>query len=458
MSSSLTQQLLGCCDRSVGADIRQRAARHLLDWLGCALIGSTSPAGRAFAIFGYTYPTATGPCLNISGKPCGATEAAFLNGGLGNIYEMDDVHRASILHVGDVVMPAALSVAQETGAAPIDLLDAIVGGYEITLRIGIAASANGYSSWYNSGTCGVFGAAYAAGKLYGLTDDQLADALGQAGMLASGIWQCRLEPTFSKQLATSHAAQSGVIAARLGATGFPGAKKILEGELGFFKSYYPASDPSAVLQEADGEWLIREVSFKPWPACRHAHPAIEAARAAATEIGPEQIASVTVDTYTAALDFCDNADPQSDHEARFSLQHCVAVSLLRGEPQLRDSEQEARDDRAISALRKRIHLREDSDLSNAFPAMMGSRISVELADGTMIERAVETAKGDPENPMTCDELDAKFLRLAAASGIDENDAVAAMTAILNLPDTPDLDQLNTSLAKITAALTPRNSS
>ena len=112
------------------------------------------------------------------------------------------------------------------------MLDAIVRGYEAAIRIGLAAAASGYSAWYNSGTCGVFGAAMAAGCAIGLDRSRLADALGQAGMMASGLWQCRLETTFSKQLATANAAQSGVVAARLAETGFPGARQILEGELG----------------------------------------------------------------------------------------------------------------------------------------------------------------------------------------------------------------------------------
>ena len=213
-----------------------------------------------------------GKSFAIGGPPRSAAEAAFLNGSLGNIFEMDDVHRASILHAGDVVIPAALACAQEENTSPVRLLEAIVGGYEVALRIGTAAAADGYSAWYNSGTCGVFGAAYAAGHLLRLPGAQMIDALGQAGMMASGIWQCRLEPTYSKQLATAHAAQSGVIAARLAAAGFPGAKQILEGELGFFGTYYPLAEASTVLVNADGSWRIHDVSFKPWPACRHTHP------------------------------------------------------------------------------------------------------------------------------------------------------------------------------------------
>lgn len=449
MALSLTEQLAGICSRPVAPATRCRAARHVLDWLGCALVGSTEPAGRALSAYGKAYSAALGNCFTVGAAPRGAMDAAFINGGLGNILEMDDLHRASILHAGDVVVPAALAVAQEHGSCGNAFLDAIVGGYENAIRIGTAAAASGYSAWYNSGTCGVFGATFAAGSIMGLSEDQMSDAWGQAGMLASGIWQCRLEPTHSKQLAAAQAAQSGVLAARLAATGFPGARKILEGELGFFNTYYPAADASRVLAEPEANWKIEDVSFKPWSACRHTHPAIEAALNFRAECPAGDIEQAMIYTYAAAIDFCDNARPASDHEARFSLQHCVAVTLLRGDPQLSDFSAYARHDPAVAALTKRITIAHDEELTRRFPGMMGSRIEIKLRDGTKRDCAVATAKGDPENPMSDEELDAKFLKLAGAAGINEDVAKDVSEQILSFHEHSNLDRLNQSLAKLT---------
>ncbi|NNF79865.1 MAG: MmgE/PrpD family protein, partial [Rhizobiales bacterium] len=372
MAQSLTEKLIELCTRPVPQGVRERAARHLLDWLGCALVGSTSAQGAAFARYAPNRQAGGHNCFAINSQPCSPTQAAFLNGGLGNIFEMDDVHRASILHAGDVVIPAALAASQAKNASAANLLEAIVRGYEVALRIGITASQGGYSAWYNSGTCGVFGAAAAAGLATELSTDELADALGQAGMMASGIWQCRLEPTFSKQLATAHAAQSGVIAAQLAGAGFPGAKHILEGELGFFKTYYPKADPALTIHPAVSQWKIEEVSFKPWSACRHTHPVIEAALALRNRCPATDIAKITISTYQAAIDFCDNPAAQSDHEARFSLQHCVAVSLLRNEPQISDFDACSRADPSVKSLIERMSIEVDSALSDQFPSMMGS--------------------------------------------------------------------------------------
>lgn len=455
MAQSLTEKLIECCSNPVPKIVQDRASRHLLDWLGCALVGSTSPQGTSFTKYALAYQASVGDCFAIGSSACGAAQAAFLNGGLGNIFEMDDVHRASILHAGDVVVPAALAVSQANNTNAEQLLNAIVRGYEVALRIGRAASASGYSAWYNSGTCGVFGAATAAGFALELNSDELADALGQAGMMASGIWQCRLEPTFSKQLATAHAAQSGVIAAQLAGAGFPGAKHILEGELGFFKTYYPEVDPAHTIQTSGSEWMINDVSFKPWPACRHAHPAIEAALELRERCPANDIASITISTYGAAIDFCDNPTPESDHEARFSLQHCVAVSLLRGHPQVSDFDAKARADRSVKALIEKVSIEEDRTLSDQFPSMMGNHVEITLHDGRSEHTSVATAKGDPENPMSAAELDAKFLALAAAAGIAESNANDLIGAVLRLPSSDGLGQLNKQLADVARQLAPQ---
>ncbi len=452
MAKSLTERLIEHCAQPVPVQVKTRAARHLLDWLGCALVGSTSAPGVALTAYAAAQPAETMACFVVGSAPCSASRAAFSNGGLGNIFEMDDVHRASILHAGDVVIPAALAAAQANKATPGDLLTAIVRGYEIALRIGTAASAGGYSAWYNSGTCGVFGAAMAAGVASDLEADRLADALGQAGMMAAGIWQCRLEPTYSKQLATAHAAQSGVIAAELAKAGFPGAKQILEGELGFFKTYYPDADPDLTLQTSGPGWMIEEVSFKPWSACRHAHPVIEAALTLKDLCPATNISRITINTYAAAIDFCDNPAPQTDHEARFSLQHCVAVCLLRGDPQIADFDQSARADKSIMSLIERCEVAEDKALTDQFPNMMGGHIEICLDDGRTERAAIATAKGDPENPLSTSELDRKFQILAATAGLSQSMIEDVTEAVIGLPHADNLDHLNHCLSDLTKCL------
>ena len=129
-----------------------------------------------------------GQCSVIGGGQAGAEMAAFVHGMLGNVLEMDDLHRTSILHAGNVIIPAVLAAVEETGCAPEVVTRAIVIGYEVATRIGVVAAKGGYTNWYNSGTCGIFGATAAAAVIYDLDHEAMCGAFGTAGMQASGVW------------------------------------------------------------------------------------------------------------------------------------------------------------------------------------------------------------------------------------------------------------------------------
>jgi len=417
-SPSLSRKLVERCDYPVDDASRRRASVHMLDWLGCIIAGQGTETGKSLGNYSRKFTPFAGSSFNALGTSLCALEAAFVNGGLGNLLEMDDVHRQSLLHVGDTVMPAALAVAQGVSADGAQLLDAIVKGYEVAIQIGLVAASGGYSPWYNSSTCGVFGAGMAASVLLQLNQEETLDALAQCGMMASGLWQCRLEPGASKQLATAHAARSGVSAAMLASQHFPGPKHILDGELGFFKTLYPLVSFTSLADELTGDWRINEVSLKPWPACRHTHPTIEAALTLKAAIDINDISAIEVGSYCSGLDFCDNPVPVSDHEARFSFQYCVATALLRGNPEVKHFSDSARCSRPLLSLMERTKVCEDNELEQSFPNLLGGRVTLKLNNGTSHTQTVQSARGDPENPMTIDDIQQKFSALADAAGID----------------------------------------
>lgn len=437
-------ELLRLCRRPVPAAGRRRAALAVLDWLGCALAARRAPAAAALCrALGLADPVAP-----LAGA-APAQEAAFAAGALGNILEMDDLHRAAILHAGDTICPAVLAVAlRGVGDGPA-LLDAVARGYEIAVRIGRVAAAGGYTPFYNSGTCGVFGAALAAADLAGLDADETADALAQAGMQAAGIWQCRLEPGFSKQLACAHAARAGVLSAQLAGAGFTGPRRILTGELGFFASFYPGAERAA-LTEPTPLWAIEEVSVKPWPACRHTHPAIAAALDLRARL-PEPPAALELRIYGAAIAFCDAPEPETDDAARFSLQHAVATALHGGPPGVEAFGAEARRDPQVAALRRRVTLVEDAARHAAFPARYGADLIATLPDGSRLHASCDDAPGDPEAPLSEAEILAKFLANAAHGGVPAEAARRLADTLRALPDAASLAPLRQALA---AATTP----
>ena len=382
---------------------RDRALWHLIDWAGCALAGTRAAPAAAFLGLSDTDPSLK----------------AFRWGALGNILEMDDVDKRAVLHCGPTIIPAALALA-----GPQDghvLLDAIIRGYEATIRLGRATGPGHYALWHSTATCGPIGAAVAAGTLLKLDTSGLARAMSLAMSQATGFWQTRHEADSSgKQLHTAHAARAGVDAARLAAQGLAGPRAILEGEQGFFAATCPDGDPHNVLADHGPGWLIHKVSFKPWPACRHAHAAIDAARLArdAFRFGP-----IEVITYPDAVKFCDRPEPKTVIEAKFSIQHAVAAAILEEELRLEDFEPDAIE--AYANLRAQVSLKAGEPYTSAYPAHYGA----ELRTGGNVY-AVPDAWGDPENPLSEQALMDKALMLIGEAGITApKDTVAFFDAL-----------------------------
>ncbi len=453
MTSSLTRGLAQLLARPVDPITRARAARHVLDWLGCAVIGAKEPAGRRLLRHAATAPA--GRHSVVGGR--GAAEpgqAVFCNGGLGNILEMDDIHRTAILHPGPVVVPAALAAAEGAGASAEGFLDAVVRGYEAQIRIGNAVGPDHYSRWHNTSTCGPFGAAAAAGSVMGLSQDRMVWALGNAGTQSAGFWRCRHEPVMTKQLHTARAAQAGHTAAALASIDFTGPEFVLEGEQGFFDAMCPDPSPDRILADRDGPWKIRETSFKPWPACRHVHAAIDAALMIRERHAPapQDIASIRVRTYADAQRFCDRREPTTTQEAKFSFQHSLAVVLLKGKPELGDfrPEEIARSD--ISELRNRIAVTVTEQFEGRYPNHYGSGVDVARRDRKALSADVPDALGDPENPLAEEQVADKARSLMAAAGVPGPAASTIANATLSLGSGTGLSRFSDLIAGLSPVI------
>ncbi|HEX2891975.1 MmgE/PrpD family protein [Vineibacter terrae] len=442
--TGLTRSLAGLLRRPIVAADRRRAALHVLDWLGCAAAGAKTPPGLAMIAYGRTL--AAGSCRAVGGLSLASRDAAIVNGAVGNVLEMDDFYRTALVHPGPVVVPAALAVAQETGATGEALLDALVRGFEVMIRVGRSVGPTHYKHFHNTATCGVFGSAAAAGSLLGLDEAQMVDALGNAGTQASGLWQCRLEDTMSKQLHNGRAAQAGLIAAQLATHGFTGAEHILEGPLGFYSGMCPDAEPALLLAEPDAPWLLHGASFKPWPACRHAHPTIDAVLAAREAVDIGRVRRIIVETYRDAIGVCDRPTPRTAVEAKFSLQHASAVVLLRGRPDLADFDAPAAADPDIATLRAKVELHESEAYTRAYPAHFGASLRIELEDGEVVTRDIADALGDPENPLPEAALRAKAQMLLASAGYPRHTVDDMLDAAVALERGGGVDALMRCLA------------
>ncbi|HQZ01291.1 MAG TPA: MmgE/PrpD family protein [Thauera sp.] len=447
---SLTEGLASLLLRPVDSGARQRAGALVTDWLGCAVGARRSPLATKLTAVVATLPA--GQVTAIGAGQRDAASALLVNAALGNVLEMDDVHRGAILHAGPVVIPVALAVAESTGATPQQFLDAVVRGYEATIRVGRALGRGHYRYWHPTSTAGAFGAAAAAGSILGLNAEALADALGTAGSRTGGLWQMRHEPVPTKSIHNAETARSGLLAAQLAAAGLRGPRAILEGVQGLFAATAPDAQPELVLAEAP-DWLIHTTSLKPWPACRHAHPAIDAMRDALREsedLPIEAIVSIEVTTYAEALRFCDRPNPASELEAKFSLQHALAAIACLGRPQLDHYLPTAIENPKVRAMRARVTVLEDAEASARFPDHYGAAVTVTLADGRRLHASRVDAWGDPECPMSDAEIAAKALGLAKWGGVSAEAATRLFDAVRSLPTARSMESLQAALAGLDA--------
>jgi len=362
---------------------------------------------------------------------------ALLAGALCHILETDDLHRTSVTHPGCVVVPAVFALARRHQLSSGELLRAILHGFEAMCRVGMAVGSEHYRIWHNTATCGPFGSAMAAASLLGLDEEMALSALGNAGTQSSGLWEFLETGAMSKHLHAGRAAESGVLAAQLSAHGFTGPPRILEGEKGFFMATCANPRPDAIAVNPDAPWQLSETSIKPWPSCRHTHPAIDAALAIHRQLNSQEIESVAVDTYQAAMDVCDRRHPDSEYAGKFSIYHCVAVALEDGVVDFSSFGGEPR--HRLIKLRSLISAEAREPYLSGYPEFWGSSVTVKLKDGSTLCEARNAAKGDPEAALSDADMVAKAHMLLAHGGLSEGQAAGFIALILGLAEDPAAD-------------------
>lgn len=408
----------------------------ILDWLGSALAGYEKAPIQMIAEMVQEsggHPQAT----LITGGKTSVAQAALVNGAASHIVELDDIHKASIIHAGTVVIPAALAVAEWKQKSGQELIAAIAIGYEVCYRIGEAVSPSHYYYFHNTATCGTFGAAAAVAKLLDLNEEQIMHTLGSAGTQAAGLWEFIEDGAMSKQLHPGKAAMNGVISALLAEKGFTAASKILEGDRGFFKAMSSEYDESKITQNLGNGFKIVENSFKIHASCRHTHPAIDLVLEVVKEHQPNlaDIKKIKVRGYRAVIEITDNPNPDTIYASKFSSQFCTALAFKVGSAGLYDFTEENLHDPEIRDLMSKIEVVLDEQVDNAYPEEWGTILEVELTNGETILKTTKYPKGDPENPVTTEELVDKFKRMT--QHIPEDLVEAYVERVLSLEQFED---------------------
>lgn len=410
VSEKLAEFSSGFSYERLSRDQVSKLKLYFLDWLGSAYAGAREkPVGMVLAVAKNQggNPQAT---LIPEGSKGSALMAALVNGASSHVVEMDDLHRESILHPAAAIIPAVLAAAEAEHASGKDFLAALAVGYEVGIRVALAAGTSHYNFWHTTGTCGTFGAAAGAGRILRLSSEQMAWALGSAGTQAAGLWAFLVENAMSKQLHPGKAAANGLLAALLAREGFTGAKSILESDKGFFRATSQDFNEARCLEGLGRDFFFEGNSLKYHASCGHTHSAIDAVleATAGRPTEPEEVSAVHVRLYQAALDLLGKVEPKSPYLAKFCLPFCIATALLYGRVGLEAFSEERLADERLRLLMRKIHIQPDPTLTSLFPRMWPARVEILGTDGKTRVGACNYPKGDPENPLTVEEVEEKF--------------------------------------------------
>lgn len=400
------------------AEVLHHAKRAVIDWYAALLPGAVeAPPTLLEKALGDDLDR--GPARLALGRPATTRTAALINGTAAHTVEVDDIYKHAIYHPGAPTIAAALAAAQELDVSGADFLRAVVVGYEISTRIGTALGREHYRYWHNTGTVGTFGAAAAAASLYRLDAARFAHALATAATFAAGLQQAFRMDSMSKPLHAGRAAEGGLTAAQMARAGVTGSLDVLDGDAGMARAMRgnapQDADWAAAVATLGRDYHVTQMTFKNHACCGHTFAPIDAALAlrAQLDVRGEEIEKLVVATYRPALDVAGNPHPATAAEARFSIPFVVATALLHGSVRLAAFTPERLADPAIRALMQRIALEVEPDLDARFPGQRAARVTLRTLDGRSATYFQPNRRGDPEEPLSDEELGAKFMELSA---------------------------------------------
>lgn len=350
----------------------------------------------------------------------GVEYAALVNGALAHSLDYDDTYREASLHPGAPVVPSALAAAEEVDASGKDLLTAIVAGYEITCRLGMAVNpASHYDRGFHmTGTCGLFGATAAAGTLYGFDEAEFVSAFGLNGSQAAVSLQFLENGGWNKRAHPGLAAHSALLSTSFADQGFAAAAESIEGVRGFLQGYSDDPHPEKAAEDLGEEYELLNVGVKPYPCCRYMHAPLDVLfeLLEAENIDHNAVEEVTVNIASPGIKLVGdptNTYPQSFVDCQFSMPFGVGLALVYRDGGV-DTFLEAIEDGEVNDDVKRIIDRttvmEADWIEDAYPDQWPAEITVTAESNTHTSRT-EYAKGEPENPLSWPELVEKYEEL-----------------------------------------------
>ena len=435
VTGRLAEFIVGSRWQDIPQPVRREGMRSVLNFTGCALGGSQDEAvGLAAGVLAPYFGPAQAGVFGRPERP-DALSAAFLNAVSANVLEYDDTHLPTVIHPAAPVAPGLFALAEQRRVSGSQLLHAFILGVEAACRIGKAVMPTHYRrGWHITASCGIFGAAAAAGKLIGLDRRQMIWALGHAATQSAGLVESL--GSMSKSIGVGNAAKNGLAAALFAEAGFTAAEQPIEGRYGFAPVTSDSISYDAITAKLGESWEILANAYKPYPCGVVLFPVIDACLELRRHVpAVEQIAEVTVRGHPLMRERADRPAVETGREAKVSIQHSVAVALLDGAAGLAQYTDRRVADPTVRALRARVAFEEDAGVP-----VEAAVVILRRADGSSFSEHVRDGRGTPGRPMSDDELDGKVRELAAF-GAPFVDASALIAAIRGIERESDAGQI-----------------
>lgn len=395
----------------------EKVKHYIIDVIGC-MVGASREA-QAKALIEVMRKEDGSPDSSVfsHGFKTSVMNAALINGTMGHIFDFDDDHREGTMHPTVVVFPAVFALGERLRVSGKDLMRALIIGLEVMIRVGESFLGKSYyQGFHPTGTCGVFGAAAGCASLLGLDVKRTTYALGLAGSFTSGTQEWSTEGSWQKPLQAGHPAMFGVLSASLAEKGFIGARTVFEGPNGFIRahSFKDIFDYGRITETLGKKWEMMDTSIKVHACCRFGGPVADCAldlyRQGVRAKDVKKIVAKVSDFTIRVL--CTPSEPKyrpiTHVDAQFSLPYTIAVAICKNKTGPGEFKEEVLDDPEVLKLADKITWELDPEAEKVYPKAYPATVIATLNDGREVVSHVDYPKGDPENPVSMEEIVRKF--------------------------------------------------
>ena len=414
---------------------RHQAKRCLLDYLGVTIAGAQILNNKT-KLFIDAMGTITGNIKVIGSNLNTSIErAGFINGLNAHVAELDDGVISGIVHPGSPVLSALIPYAQKERVKGDDLIKGIIVGYEVTTSLADAIQpSHKLKGYHATATCGAIGGAVAIASMLNFSIDEMKNAFSIAAVSAFGTLKVLEDNSQLKPYNVAQAAQISINSAAMARAGFMGPEDVLSGKRGFFEMLSDEINLSFLNIQDNQKLAIERVYVKPYAACRYCHPVIDAALNINKKhkLDLEKIESIEVSTYELAVKYHDHVLIDNISSAKMSIPYSVAIALTTNNAGINQFTDNYIYDKKISSLTKKVKVYSSDEFTKLFPIYSSAEIVIKTHCGDIIREKVLSPKGEPETPLSDDELMNKFLLLVHFNKIKEIDSGKVISTVFDI--------------------------